>query len=638
MKKKIAMFATGWGDALILNYGTGIVKAMEDYEADLYLFLCYPTVVDEKSVQMGEMNIFNLPNLSDFDGAVLLGNGLDIGDTFDHLSKRCEEAGIPAVATGRTNDYTYFIGSENYTGSYNLAKHLVFDHGVKNPIFIAGSADNPDSNARLQALKDVLLEAGISLKEENIYYSQWEAKRADDIAFKLLSDGNSTGIDAIVCANDPLAMAACQGVERAGCSVPEDVIVTGFDNDYYAQICSPSISSVDQRFDLLGEHALRTLMKVIDGEECPKVQTFPCQYLPSESCGCTGAKDFDLIRRFHGKKSYRDYMYNLLFTSGVTAFEKTILSGVAYENLKENIEAAHKQLDFFLGDSFQVVLEPLYEKGIFNSERKLRTTGYSRIMDVVFSMDNGNVIYNNNFESRKLLPQDLKTDKNRVHIFVPLHEKESNFGYAVLSDDITRVGNYNHIFTFVSRFSAALAKYKQNLSLSNLNSRLLEITETDSLTHVKNRNSYSIKEKEYNTKIKVSSKTAFGIGMFDVNNLKTVNDELGHEAGDEYIINSCMMICKIFKRSPVYRLGGDEFLVFLQGDDYEDRDRLLEMLRAQIKDLDSQDIPLVEKLSVASGIAIYDPGVDSCVADVLKKADELMYENKVFMKGSKNVR
>lgn len=638
MKRKIAMFATGWGEAILLNYGQGIAEAMEQYDADLYLFLGYPTMIGDKESQTGELNIFTLPDLKDFDAAILLGNGLDFDGVFENLIKRCKAAGIPAVSTGRKSDYAYFVGSDNYAGSYALAKHLVFDHGVKKPVFIAGTADNPDSNTRLQALKDVMNEAGLPFSDDQVFYSQWEAKRSDDFAYACFKGPASERPDAFICANDPLAMAACMGIERAGFAVPNDAIVTGFDNDFFAQICSPSISSVDQRFDMLGKEAFLCLMDVLDGKERPKEQTYPCQYLPSESCGCYSARNFDQIRRMHGKNTYRSYMTDSLMTTGISSFEKTILTGASYEDLRTNLYLAYEKMNFYLGDSFQVVIEPLYEKGIFNSDRSLRVEGYSRVMDAVFSMDRGKYLNNPNFESAKLLPQDNGGGKNRIHIFAPIHERESNFGYVILSDDIKKVGNFNHLHVFLESMSNALAKYKQNLSLSLLNTRLLEITETDALTHVKNRNSYDAKEKEYNTKIKFSSKVSFGIAMFDINNLKVINDELGHEAGDEYIINSCMLVCKTFKHSPVYRIGGDEFLAFLQGADYEHREELIERLRQTVNDLDKQDIPLVEKLSVASGVAVYDPSIDNTVLDVFKRADGLMYENKAMMKGKNNIR
>lgn len=67
----------------------------------------------------------------------------------------------------------------------------------------------------------------------------------------------------------------------------------------------------------------------------------------------------------------------------------------------------------------------------------------------------------------------------------------------------------------------------------------------------------------------------FAVAVFDLNDLKKVNDTLGHEAGDQYVKDSCKFICQRFKYSPVFRIGGDEFVVILEGIDYEDREEIL---------------------------------------------------------------
>jgi GGDEF domain-containing protein len=54
--------------------------------------------------------------------------------------------------------------------------------------------------------------------------------------------------------------------------------------------------------------------------------------------------------------------------------------------------------------------------------------------------------------------------------------------------------------------------------------------------------------------------------MFDLNDLKHINDRYGHERGDEYIVNCCRLICQVFKHSPVFRIGGDEFVALLRGE------------------------------------------------------------------------
>ena len=120
--------------------------------------------------------------------------------------------------------------------------------------------------------------------------------------------------------------------------------------------------------------------------------------------------------------------------------------------------------------------------------------------------------------------------------------------------------------------------------------------------------------------------------MFDVNNLKLVNDSYGHDEGDSYLIRACHLICDTFKHSPVYRIGGDEFVAILTGDDYENCDNLIIEMKNKMSPY-SNKLPLPnDYISIASGIAAFSPALDNNVQDTFKRADEEMYKNKSKMK------
>ena len=73
------------------------------------------------------------------------------------------------------------------------------------------------------------------------------------------------------------------------------------------------------------------------------------------------------------------------------------------------------------------------------------------------------------------------------------------------------------------------------------------------------------KVEELKETMKTNKHTKFALVECDINGLKGINDTYGHEIGDVYIVNSCRGICSVFKHSPVFRIGGDEFVVILQG-------------------------------------------------------------------------
>ena len=167
-------------------------------------------------------------------------------------------------------------------------------------------------------------------------------------------------------------------------------------------------------------------------------------------------------------------------------------------------------------------------------------------------------------------------------------------------------------------------------SIREMASKLEFYVYRDKLTGVRNAAAYIVKSSELNKQIEFMPDLAYAIVLFDVNFLKKVNDNLGHQAGDKLIQNAAKVICDVFKNSHVYRIGGDEFVAVLEGEDYENRDELLLLFDKTISETTFTFADEVINLSVARGMAIYESGM--VFADVSKKADGEMYNNKKAIK------
>lgn len=151
----------------------------------------------------------------------------------------------------------------------------------------------------------------------------------------------------------------------------------------------------------------------------------------------------------------------------------------------------------------------------------------------------------------------------------------------------------------------------------------------DALTSVRNKGAYSIMIQELQETLdSTDTQLEFAIGVFDCDNLKTINDEYGHDKGDIYLQTASRLICKIFQHSPVFRIGGDEFAVILRNDDYLHRDELLDLFRKTREEICASAQNDWERVNVTLGLAVYDPTVDASVDDLARRADQLMYENK----------
>lgn len=155
--------------------------------------------------------------------------------------------------------------------------------------------------------------------------------------------------------------------------------------------------------------------------------------------------------------------------------------------------------------------------------------------------------------------------------------------------------------------------------------RMRSRANADALTGVRNKHAYLEAEARMDRQIAGQSISPFAIVVLDVNDLKKVNDTVGHHAGDELLQSACRVICDIFKHSPVFRIGGDEFAVIAQGEDYAH----LEERLAEMRNHNAQSLQHGGAV-IACGMAYFRG--ETCVATVFDRADRNMYEDKNRLK------
>ncbi|MBR1913366.1 MAG: GGDEF domain-containing protein, partial [Lachnospiraceae bacterium] len=165
--------------------------------------------------------------------------------------------------------------------------------------------------------------------------------------------------------------------------------------------------------------------------------------------------------------------------------------------------------------------------------------------------------------------------------------------------------------------------------------KMTDLARKDALTGIRNRTAYD-KETEKLQHSLDEGDMDFGMAMIDLNFLKRTNDTYGHEKGNESIKKLCYIVCHVFEHSPVFRIGGDEFVAILKNEDFRNRDALLIEFDDELERLrELDDLEPWERISAAIGIAVYDSTCDRSVSDVFKRADSIMYECKKRMKATR---
>jgi LacI family transcriptional regulator len=226
------------------------------------------------------------PRLESFSGKVdgiLIGEGI-VPDRFvERMAAR-----VPVVIFAGTPDERAadVVTADNFSGSAAVVNHLIRDHGKRRLFFVNGPADSPDTRERRLAL-DHILRSNPDCQLIGSHQGYYSVRSGEDAGAKLLAMPRAELPDAVVSANDQMAIGILKALASAGIRVPEDVAVTGFDDIFPGSLCDPPLTTVHQPMRLLGERACaRLLDRIANPGLPPTVELLPTELVLRSSCGC----------------------------------------------------------------------------------------------------------------------------------------------------------------------------------------------------------------------------------------------------------------------------------------------------------------------------------------------------------------
>ena len=226
----------------------------------------------------------------------------------------------------------------------------------------------------------------------------------------------------------------------------------------------------------------------------------------------------------------------------------------------------------------------------------------------------------------------LNTLTSDIKKFSPKANKDYERSFVIPAKNRKRNDEIDDIYAAIRDMQIKLIDYVDNITKAEKDIKKISITAyRDSLTGIDNKSAYLKKANEINLTIKKGT-AEFAVVMTDINLLKKINDDHGHDAGDTYIKGCCHLVCDVFKRSPVYRVGGDEFVAILTGEDYSNRVELVDELKRNFSDsFANKDVDPWYRYSASVGMAEYTEE-DASIDAVFKRADRAMYEDKTEFK------
>ena len=604
--KKIALVMEGWGRYITDAWVRGILNKikMENEDVNLYVFNAYASWSTDSLYDQGEHSIFFLPDFCDFDGVIVELNNTRVDSVRDEVIGRVRASGVPAVILNRKEEGLILVGTDNYKAMYDNIRFLHKEKDCKKFWFVMGPEDNYENAQRTKALLDYAKENG--LKEKKDYFIDYSdfAIRNGKTAFCRLFKYDIP--DAVICANDNLAVGILEEAEKLGLECPRDFLITGFDDLDKARFFQPRISTISYEREEAARTAVQLLIDTWNGK---KVSTdnyighFPIYW---ESCDCES--DFVVDERAQLKNS-------IIWNENRSQFESDLLklsSRITHaDSIKELMKVLQDVVTVARCDDIVMILDPEFWSEYASSEA-----------DWIKGKD-----YNNAECMKSIFPAFESDKSGECFIFEALHFREKRVGYMVF-----RNANYlmeqQYLFDITNTILSGLEILYQKKCLAKINKQLAELSVRDALTGLYNRMGFG---KFAYKKIADGHKDEKKMLVLysDLDMLKYINDNCGHEAGDDAIICAANELKGHASADGMcFRLGGDEFLVI---DNFVSEEAVHSKIEEIRKDLSkiSREKNFPVDLSMSFGYVVTDYSEETSLDDYVSKADILMYEDKI---------
>lgn len=623
---RIAFFTVDWNYELVETTLHGLKQYTQDHpNVHVFVFDCFGKELNN-SRNESEYMIFNLPELSDFDGVLVQGNQIVLQEARDELARRINKLGIPAITIGCAMPGCTLFGIDNRLAQHDIADHVMRVHGARRLAYITGLMDNgcPEGQQRLDGFMDACRENGVQDSDISLFNGTWRTSDGAAVAKQWLASGKPLP-DAFVSANDEMALGLIEVLRENGLHVPEDVLVVGFDNVSSAELSNPRLSTVYADFAELDYAAIDALIRKIDGKENRELITFPHQMLLSESCGCVSNAPPAYLR----DKYFRQTRYLKNFYILQDRMAEHLFDALDLAQLMNIVEQNHKIFgceriyvcinDFYFDD---------YEKKQWHHDSK--SFGQNMVLAAChkdgWEPDRRHEYAR--FPARQLLPDALLEDDHFL-VFYPLHYNTYSIGYLVLNDacEAAQLNLHESILNFME---IAIENVRKKCLLRQLNDVLDDLYVHDGLTRVYNRFGYKrFGEALYQRYMK--TRNGVQVLFIDMDDMKGINDRWGHDSGDAALTATARVLQEVCMPGDfIMRYGGDEFMVIASGSE-PNLDQVIQ--RALAEDPVIAGLPF--RLGLSIGVITATQENSRTLDECLKIADTLMYEMKSKRKAAR---
>lgn len=640
--KKIALFLEAGKRAFTLIRIEGILKRIQEVSEDieLYIFRSSGARSLDLDYNIGEYNIYCLPDLADFDGIIF-----DLNSTFQrkrygygteacvYIVDQAKASGKPVISFANKMEGCYFVGIDNYAAMHSLIQHVYEKHKCRRFWFIMGPEDNYENRMREKAIRDYLEEKREACGDELFYNEGFESSCGYHGFLKFLERDGMVP-DAVICANDNIAVGVCKAAEAKGYHVPEDFLLTGFDNFDKASYFDPRLTTVDQRQEQAGRECIDLFLRIWKGEKVEEEHYIQTESIFQDSCRCLPAAGADL--KLYAKRAIYSQIeweetedeikkleYELLHCENTGQMYETILKGVPTMDCQAMCLVLDNNMDNFQNRT------DFYQTGgrSLTGYEKFHINGYPNNMKYVGWKRTGMEEPVESGRTAGLFPLFEPKEGGSGYLFLPLHFGKYSVGYLVIEGvlQVMKKGNLGHL---MSTIMMAMENLHKNEKLKYSNERLAEQSVKDAMTGCYNRLGYQQVAWQMFEEKRTAGEN-LTVLFIDMDHLKYLNDTFGHEWGDtaiQIVSASIMHYCP--EGAVPVRMGGDEFLLLMEKMPEEEISGTVEKIRIRLKE-QSEKHKMPCQLSVSAGWVNTDMGSDLGLDDYVREADAAMYRDKI---------
>jgi len=542
----------------------------------------------------------------------------------EHYNLIKELTYLPVVSFGAEVPGLSSVNVDAENSFRNLLNHLSEEHGCKNIYFMGPEkSTSKDILLRFRVYEEFMADKKQSTKDKYIY-ADYTFERAKIALKKAGISSNNIPFDAVVCCNDSMAFGCIDYLKEIGCKVPEQVKITGFDNQVRSSFSVPTLTSIDQCIEEQCYKAAELLHNEINNPAIEKQNVYvDARIIFRQSCGCNNTvllEDAYEGRYFLLRNQLKFYHYYLqdlqaqVEQGKIMWYFKTFGIESCVCCFYDEPKTMQKNEDFVLPEKARVYLAYNKDKYYY---------------------------YNDEFylnPKEQMVPADFVFAENKEIIVTALFTREYQYGYMIYTPGEM---DYNTYDLIVTTTGIALAtnkvfteKVHEQEKLYSEKSSLENVTYFDEMTTLLNRRGF-FKYARSALNDSVERKLTGGIVFGDMDHLKLINDNYGHEAGDRAIKGVAEILQKVFRKDDfIARLGGDEFVIYSCGLSGKGFERIKNRLEEVTKKYNEEH---QEEFEISISLGYVEFNSSNCdLESLMKKADEEQYKEKVLHHKNRN--